>query len=162
MIDEPALPDEIREHIERVEAWLEENVRVYPTPREVTLSGFDIDWITLDGSFLLAFDGEPLRHRFRFDMDISGRLRFRMPMFHSPLGAPASYAAIEFTDETRCSIDKGLHAVLPRLHGCGIVRATGKEINHWTPIDERIVDGEAFEAAKARASAPGYSITVPT
>jgi hypothetical protein len=82
-------------------------------------------------------------------------------MFHSPLGAPATYPAIESTDETRRAIDEGLRGTLPRLHGCGIVRATGNEIHFATPIDERVVDREQFEAAKARASAPGYSISVP-
>jgi hypothetical protein len=161
MTDERPLPDGIREHIELVRTWLDENVRVYPTPHEITLSEFQIDWDRLTGSFRLAFDGELLMERLRFDLELSGWLRYRTPMFHSPLGAPASYPAVEFTNETRRAIDAGLRATLPRLHGCGIVRATGKEINHWTPIDERVVDRMAFEVAKARASAPGYSISVP-
>jgi hypothetical protein len=50
MTDARPLPDGIREHVELVRAWLDENVRVYPTPREIMLSEFHIDWDRLTGS----------------------------------------------------------------------------------------------------------------
>src|SRR4051794_33586873 len=108
----------------------------------MTLSEFEIDWDRLAGSFRLAFDGEPLLERFRISLELSGWLRYWTPMCHSPLGAPASYAAVDFTGETRRAIDAGLRAMLPRLHGCGIILATAKEIHFTAPIDERIVDLE--------------------
>ena len=83
-------------------------------------------------------------------------------MFHSPLGAPASYPAVEFTDETRRAIDDALRATLPRLRGYGLVRDGGKEIGPFTPLADRIVDIEQFEAAKSKVSATGYSVTVRT
>lgn len=153
------IPVEIQAHIAEVERWLDDNVRVVPAPRAVTLSDFEIDWSKLTGSFTLALDGEPLPDRFRFDLEITGWLRWQMPMFHSPLGAPASYAAYEFTPETRRAIDEALRAVLPRLHGCGLVRATGQRIDQSTPLEARIVDWGAFEAAKARASASGFVVS---
>ena len=66
------LNDEIQQHIESVRAWLDENVRAFPTPREVTLSEFDIDWNTLAGSFRVALDGEPLPERMRLSLEITG------------------------------------------------------------------------------------------
>jgi hypothetical protein len=155
-----SLDDYTQRRIERVSAWFDENVRVYPTPREVTLSEFEIDWDKLAGSFRLAFDGEPLPDRFRFSLEITGWLQHQAPMFVSPLDVPASYAAVEFTDDTRRAIDDGLRATLPRLHGYGIVRESGKEIGAFTPLAERIVDRAQFESAKAKASASEYSITV--
>lgn len=153
---------EIQAHLAEVAAWLDENVRVLPTPREVTLSAFEIDWNTLAGSFAVALDDETLPDRFRFDMEITGWLKFRTPMFHSPLGAPASYAAYELTSETRNAIEEALRGVLPRLHGCGLVRATGQHITQSTPLDARIVDRAEFAAAKARASRAGFEVRVRT
>ena len=95
----------------------------------MTLCEFEIDWNALVGSFTLALDVEPLPDRFRFDMENTGWLEFRMPIFHSPLGALASYSAYEFTPETRRVIEHGLRRVLLRLHGCGIVRATGQRVD---------------------------------
>ncbi len=156
------MDDETRQHIERVREWLDENVRVYPTPREATLSAFEFDWNSLAGSFQVSLDRDVLPERLRFGLEISGWLYFYLPLFISPLGAPASYPAVEFTEETRRAITEGLHATLPRMLGYGIVRENGKEIGALTPLSERIVDRARFESAKVKASAAGYSITVTT
>ena len=152
----------VRAHLEAVGQWLAENVRVYATPREVTLSGFEVDWERLSGSFELTLDNARLPERLRFHLDISGWLNFELPMFHSPLGTPASYAAVEFTPETREAITEGLRRTVPRVQGYGIVRATGREIGSSTPLAGRIVDYTEFEASKARASAADYAISVMT
>jgi hypothetical protein len=51
MTDEQVRRTEICDHIAQVKAWLDENVRMLPTPLAVTLSAFAVDWNTLAGSF---------------------------------------------------------------------------------------------------------------
>ena len=81
------------EHIKQVQAWLDENVLVYKIPGIVSLSDFEIDWDTLDGSMQLSFDGVALPDRFRMSLNDNGYMTYWTPCYHSPLGAPASYWA---------------------------------------------------------------------
>ena len=156
------MDERIRNHIEQVRQWLEKNVRHYPTPRKVTLSAFEIDWYGASGSFRVDFDGVQLPERLTFGLEASGKTHFYEPMFHSPLGAPASYSAIEITHKTAKAILKGLHDTIPRLTGCGIDRETGERIYFDTPVSKRIEDLNRSEAAKKRVDAGDYSISINT
>lgn len=147
-----------KQHFEQVRLWLDENVRTYPSPKQVTLSQFQVDWESLCGSFALSLDNEPLPQRLRFTLEESGRTRVQLPTFHSPLGAPASYAAIEFTEKTTRAILNALHDTIPRVKGLGIDRDTGKPIYSGTLVAERIIDMAQFQAAKDRLAAGNYSI----
>ena len=149
-------------HIEQVRRWLEKNVQHYPTPRKVTLSAFEADWDELSGSFRVDFDGVQLPDRLKFGLEASGKTTFYLPMFVSPLGAPASYGAIEITDKAANAISKGLHDTIPRLKGCGTDRETGEPILFHTPVFKRIKDLDQFEAAKKRVAVGDYSISIDT
>jgi len=87
--------------IEEVGEWLEENVLVCPEPKIITLSNFRQK--DLGGEFTLTLDSVTLIDSISFDNWPlnSSLISIYMPMFHSPLGVPASYAAIEITDNTR-------------------------------------------------------------
>ena len=88
-------------HVEQVMAWLEENVQVIPEPETVTLSEFSINWEDFSGDFSLSFDAVMYSRKIRYGLEASGKAIFYMPMFFFPLGAPASYRAIEITEKTR-------------------------------------------------------------
>lgn len=157
-----AMDEEIQQHIDQVNQWLDENVQSYPTPKQVTLHSFQVNWDQLSGSFKLCLDENELSDVLTFRVDQSGKTDFYLPKFHSPLGAPASYPAIELTQSTSKAILSGLHKTVPRVMGLGINRQTGEEITYQSPIEERILNKNEFEIAKARISFPDYSITVET
>lgn len=154
---------EIRqEHISEVHQWLEQNVKVYTTPKVVTLSAFEIDWEKLSGTFEVSFDNEPLEQRMYFYLEPSGKVAYAKPMFVSPLGAPASYAAIELTKETEEAILKGLHETIPSVKECGTDHDTGEEIQSSTPLSKRIKNNKEFDAARNRASSKDYVVCIET
>lgn len=152
---------EKKEHLAQVKDCLKEHVIQYPTPEKITLSDFQIDWLKIDGSFVLEFDGIRISDRFKLTLGDTGRLRFYMPMFHSPLGAPASYAAQEFTDETHNAIDDGLRLLIPKFSGFGLHPMTREFIHQSTPLQERVLDPEGFEISK-RLLSLAFSVTVST
>jgi hypothetical protein len=153
---------EIAEHLAQVSAWLDENVVSYPTPAAVTLTDIQMNWTELSGSSTLSLDNKVVPDRFVFSLDGTGWLKFFMPMFTSPLGAPASYAAVELTEETRLAMQVGLHILMPKLAGFGLHPRTGEWVHQSTPWRARVMDPNGFEQARQRIEAGGYSITVPT
>ena len=150
----------IERNIERVKEWLDENVQVFPEPKSVTLSDFTVSWRKDDfsGSFRVSIDEVTIKGRFDYHLQASGKTTFNPPIFHSPLGAPASYSAVELTDKTDRAILKGLHDTFPRLEGLGWDRSTGNEITLFTPLDER-VETTALENAKKTVT-KDYSVTI--
>jgi len=158
-MDEP-LKRLIERNIERVKEWLDENVQVFPEPKSVTLSDFTVSWRKDDfsGSFRVSLDTNAITDKFQFHLQASGKTTFNPPIFHSPLGAPASYSAVELTDKTNRAILKGLHDTFPRLEGLGWDRDTGKEITFDTPLYER-VEPSALENAKKTVT-KDYSVAI--
>ena len=84
---------------------------------------------------------------------------FSGPIFVSPLGAPASYSAVDMTDNTSKAILEGLKLTFPKLKPCGKNRDTGIEITYHSPISDRISAEELSKAIKRVNKS--YSITVP-
>lgn len=153
---------EFAEQIAPVSAWLDENVVSYPTPAAVTLTGIQMNWTDLSGSFTLSLDNKVVPDRFCFSLDGTGWLKFFLPMFTSPLGVPASYAAVELTEETRVAMQEGLRILMPKLAGFGLHPVTGEWVHQSTPWRARVMDPTGFEQARQRIEAGGYSTTVPT
>ncbi len=123
------IDDAQRHHIQAVQAWLEKNVRVYPTPSRISLRQIQLDFNTLRGEALLfvgdALPGEALTLR----MGDDGWLTFTPPLFHSPLGAPATYGAIELTDKTKQAVAaavQGLTSALDQFLSADIDRFIGE------------------------------------
>lgn len=150
----------ITEHIKEVSRWLDENVVSYPTPRTITLSGFEIDWNHMSGRFYVSFDSKRIEDPFRLSLAQNGWVQFHPPMFTSPLGAPASYSVVELTDETVVALTKALRSVFPRFKPMGLDRETGAFIEQRTPVAERIGDSTGFENAKSAVMLSGYQVTV--
>ena len=147
-----------REHVKKVQEWLEENVESFPTPGTVTLSAFQIDADRYSGSFFVSLDGNKIPDRFRFGLGSNGKPELFFPMFHSPLGAPASYAAVELTYKTETAIKNLLTEILPKMKPLGLNRGTGEMVLATTHSDsDRIVNKEEYDLIMARISKSDFS-----
>ena len=147
------------ERFKRLQIWLKENVVVISEPQAVTLFDFEISWESWRGSFQVKFDDEIYADRLEFSIGITGFPHYTVPSFTSPLGVPASYAAMEMTASTRDAITRALKKTLPKFKPLGRNRETGLEITYQTPMSSRI-SVSAIEEAKQRITEI-YSITIP-
>ena len=129
-----------------LEEWLEANVLVIPEPRTVMLFNFDLNWSKWSGQFKLRFDDFELNEWVALRVSDNGRMRHDLPTFTSPLNVPATFSAVRLTEMTNLAIEKGLNYAFPRLKPLGKNRQSGIEINHSTPISERISERQ-IEAA---------------
>ena len=128
-----------------VNTWLDQHVQRYKTPTSITLSKFEVDWESFEGHFHLELDSLAILQPFTFSPDISGKPKFYIPLFHSPLGTPASYSGIELTELIRISIDIYLSKTIPRIGPNG--NATLETIQQaQSKIDASEVKGSIIEA----------------
>ena len=114
-----AMDQSHKKKIEEVMQWLSDNVTVIPEPKEITLNRFDCNWKDWNGSFRVSFDNFTLLRNFQYGLDLTGYTVFSEPGFTSPLGAPATYSAVEMTDNTSKAILEGLKLTFPKLKPCG-------------------------------------------
>ena len=134
----------IDKHREAVFQWLAENVESYKTPGQIDLQITDFDWKSFSGNCKLFFDGIELSDIFGIGLDISGKFGLKPPIFNSPLGAPASYAAIKLTETTYQAINAELNQFLPKMLPYGIDHLTGEMIDGSTPIMKRVIETDSF------------------
>lgn len=151
---------DIAEHLKEVSRWLDKNVASYPTPRAFTLSDFEVDWEQMSGSFYVCLDGKHIEDPFRLSLGQNGWVQFHLPMYTSPLGAPASYRAVDLTVDTLETLTKALRSIFPRLKPMGKDKDSGAFIGQQTAIADRVVDLDIFAAAIGRVDAMGFSLTV--
>ena len=130
-----------------------------PEPQEVTLFDFEVNWTSWRGSFQVKFDDETYADRLEFSIGITGVPHYTVPSFTSPLGVPASYAAMEMTASTRDAITRALNKTLPKFTPLGRNRETGIEITYQTPMSRRIAESAIKEAKKTINEC--YSISMP-
>ena len=143
---------------QKVQAWLQDNVLIIPEPKAVTLHSFDVDWSDWSGWFRVKFDDFEFEDDLNFAIEITGRPKFYLPMFTSPLGVTASFSAIEITPKTHQAIGMALQGTFPRLKPFGRNRDTGIEITMSSSISDRISVHEA-EIAKLLV-VEGYTASV--
>ena len=149
----------MKKQIKEVHAWLDQHVRVFVQPKAVVLSEFSVNWDDFCGNFRVMLDAVELPVRLKFGLEASGETKFYLPMFHSPLGAPASYAAIGLTPKTLEAIRQGLHQAIPRVMAVGNNKVTGQNVPVNTPARLRL-SADALQAAMAKL-VKGYSVRVP-
>ncbi len=150
--------DSVKTHLERVREWLAKNVVVPPTPKQVTVSSIRFDWKRLSGTFVLALDNLVFQERFSVWMDITGRPTFAPPMFTSPLGAPASYAAVQMNQRTENAVIAALVQAFPKVRAYGLHKDLDLIIDGFSPFEERIIDPVEFK--KKCAALPKAVVTV--
>jgi hypothetical protein len=139
----------VDDHLEKVRAWLELNVHVPPKPKKVTLSEITFDWNSGRGSFVLNLDEHPVKDLFRIYVEMNGQMAFTPPLHISPLGAPASYAAIKLDESTEQAIKKALSRVFPKFLAYGRHKGRDAYIDALTPLGDRVVNDEEFVEKKS-------------
>lgn len=152
--------DNVSDHVKEVFAWLDENVAVYETPSSLTLSGFQVNSARYEGSFLVQLDAAAITRRFSFHLSGNGKPAICPPMFTSPLGAPASYAAVELTDETYAGIHKLLESLLPAMRPLGLNRDIDQLIFHGTPLQDRVFDQAAYSQAFLKLEGMSFTLNL--
>lgn len=140
--------ESFQERVAQVRAWLKENVIAPDTPSQISISDVEFDWRTMSGSFSLALDGKKLEDRFYVGIEITGRVKYGPPMFHSPLGVPASYAAVELDEKTDAAVQEALESIFPRVRAYGWHKDIDVIIDAMTPFEERVVDKVEFEKGR--------------
>lgn len=155
----------MQSHVAQVRKWLSNNVLVYKKVSAVTLYGFEIpDSMTrgvYSGNFKVKFDQQecPLKFTFSIGDDALGKPLYYTPVFHSPLGAPASYGAVKIPKEAEDAITKALNIIFPSVKPLGLDPETGQEITMLTRHIDRVRDHAVMNAAIERARAPDFEFT---
>jgi hypothetical protein len=149
----------IENRVKKVNEWFERNVKTYRTPAEMILFNFSIDAQNYAGRFSIKLDGVEIQEKFRFGLGGNGEPEIFFPVFHSPMGAPASYPAVELTGETRNAISEVLANILPRVKPFGLNKATGEWILATThKLKDRVVDLASYEQQFTAISKPDYEV----
>ena len=156
-VDEESIKRLERENNRR-QKWLEENIEVIPDPKKVTLYDFAVEWEQWSGTFMLKCDDKPCSREFYFQDNGASSFMVQVPMHISPLGMPASFAAVELSDKTMDAIVQALEVSFPKLTPHGLNRETGTEITVFTPLEDRLKPAE-FAEAKLLVT-PLYSISM--
>jgi hypothetical protein len=135
-------------HLLQVREWLDLNVERPARPKVIKLSDIRFDWEAAQGSFRLTLDQIEVKNPFKLFIQMNGEVAFTPPMFVSPLGATASYAAITLDEATETAINRALVRVFPKFFGYG--RHQGREayIDALTPLTDRAVSHEEFVEKK--------------
>ena len=154
--------DELNDRLTMVENWLEENVRVVTHANELTLCDFSYNPKNYGGEFAIRVDGELLDGRWHFWLDgADGWPTVSPPMFTSPLGAPASYAAIELSGELNAAMRAKMREIFPRIAPFGRNRKTGVEFTALNSrVADRIIDHEAYQNTVAQIEGGSLRVTV--
>jgi len=153
--------DELNDRLTMVQNWLEENVRVVKHANELTLCDFTYSLKNYSGEFAIRVDGELLDGRWHFWLDgADGWPTVSPPMFTSPLGAPASYAAIELSGELNAAMRAKMREIFPRIAPFGRNRKTGVEFTmRNSTVEDRIIDHEAYQNTVAQIESGGLRLT---
>lgn len=149
--------DSIDEHLKLVSRWLDENVLTYQEPKAISLVEFDFNWERMSGKFCLLLDHQRVADSFQLTLSQNGLMQFHPPMFFSPLGAPASFSAVNLTSSTEIALSNALREIFPKLKPLGLDKQSGICIWSSTPIQDRIIDKAGFEEARIQISSSGYS-----
>jgi len=153
---------EIKQHIQEIRSWLKKNVEVHPVSQEITLYDFELEVPRqeIQGSFNLLFGEFKCGRRINFSFGENGKASMGMPMFHSPLGAPCSYSAIDISHTEEKAINHALNYIFPRLKSYGLDHKTGSHIELGTPVINRMIDSTEFIHAKEKVLSSNYAITI--
>ena len=112
-------PVEGSSHLEVVMRWLDENQIHLDQPNSVTVKDFVVE--TEDhASFTLILDDKPYPERFECDTSLVEFDPLRLPIYCSPLGAPASYPVYDLTTATYCAVNNALRQANKLLNKAGV------------------------------------------
>lgn len=149
---------ELLAHVQEVHDWVDAHVQVIEVAERVTLRGFRWDREAARSvDFVLAIEGQG-EHRCYFGGDDDGDIRFTLPQFHSPLGAPASYPAVELSEAVDLAVRTGLRSLMPRLKPRGTDPVTGAQITTASSLADRL--HVPLETVRDRILREGLEVSV--
>jgi len=149
---------EILAHVKEVHDWVDAHVQIIETADRVTLREFS--WEREDArsvNFVLSIEGQG-DHRCYFRGGDDGDVHFILPQFHSPLGAPASYPAIELSEAVDLAVRTGLRSLMPRLKPCGTDPVTGEQVTFASSLRDRL--GVPLQTVRDRILQEGLEVRV--
>lgn len=127
------------EHIRQVNKWVDENKVSYPDGSSIDFITFEIDPQSGKGKFSLSFNGEECPYGYSFRSHLQS-LDIYHPMFDSPLGAPASYSAVEISEEMIALIRRKL---IEKLREAGLEYDTaGSRVKADNPRAKELIKKE--------------------
>lgn len=112
-------PVEGSSHLEAVMRWLDENQIHLDQPNSVTVKDFVVETEN-HASFTLILDDKPYPERFECDTSLVEFDPLRLPIYCSPLGAPASYPVYDLTTATYCAVNNALRQANKLLNKAGV------------------------------------------
>ena len=160
--EEIGVPDEILTKMglptrDDVRKWLDENTTSFSPERSVTLHSFDVNWHHLKGDCLARADDRAGSTAIHFYYDRVAWPLWRGDVFHSPLGVPASFSAVEFSE--RATIARGLQELLPRIKPVGR-DDDGSMIAPSDPITTRLPTEFDTEALRRKLDDPSFELRI--
>jgi hypothetical protein len=150
--------DALHEHVKAVHEWVERNIRAYAPPQRIRVRSIELNPETLRGKARLLLGEQQAEEELSLSVSETGWMTYSLPMFHSPLGAPASYSAVSLTEGTRNAVDRAVRSLLPRLLPLGLHPLTREWITTATPLSERMTDPAAFRLSLDRFREPDFEV----
>ncbi len=147
----------LRDHVAEVHRWVDANKRVYSDIKTIKLMRVQIDRSDFSGSAELILDDRMPPESLRLSLGGDGWLTYSLPMFHSPLGAPASYTAVVLNEAASRAVACAVRGLLPRVLPFGLHPITKDWITQSSPLSQRVVSHVDFEAAFARLHEPTFT-----
>jgi hypothetical protein len=139
--------------------WLADNVQIFKKAKTVKLSDFKLEPPGYRGSFVVSLDDVPINSRFEFTLGANGLPVLSSPIFGSPLGVPASFSAVELSDNITAAIKDLLKEVLPGMKALGYHRETDEYVFSGSKDANRIISLEEFETKMAKLLEPNFEVS---
>jgi hypothetical protein len=146
--------------IHNLENWLKENILKISRPNKLVLHNFKVDLRAFSGSFMVDVDGETLNATFSLYLGSDGKVHFGEPMFHSPMGVPASYAAIEVDPDTRLAIANSICNLFPKFRAYGFHKDLNRMIDSSSSLEDRVTDIDSLNSLESKLFDPSFKLTV--
>lgn len=147
-------------HVEEVQQWVNANKRVYFDVRTVTVRAVHIEKSVFSGRAELILDDRMPPEELSISLGGDGWLTYSLPMFHSPLGAPASYSAVALPEAASRAVTSAVRSLLPRILPFGLHPITKEWITQLTPLSQRVVNQDEFDTAFARIHESKFSLVL--
>ena len=162
--EEVGVPDEVLTKMglpmrEEMQEWLDENTTSFSPEKSVTLHSFDVNWPYLKGDCLVKADDRAGSTTIHFYYDLVAWPLWRGSVFHSPLGVPASFPSVEFSEDATEAITRGLQELLPRIKPVGR-DDDGSMISFSDSMATRLPPGFDTEALRRKLDDSSFELRI--
>ena len=146
--------------IHNLENWLNKNVLKVSKPNKLVLHSFKVDLRAFNGSFMADVDEEALNASFSLYLGSDGKIHFGEPIFHSPMGVPASYAAVEIDSDTRLAIENSISNLFPKFRAYGYHKDLNRMIDSSSSLEDKVTDIDGLKSFEFKLLDPNFKLTI--